>query len=198
MNNKMKKTLNDNKKNMIIIGVLWIVLTIILVSPIAYSIAEATVNGIFDFGIFLENIFTNIVSFNTITKVFASDNIGIFLKTLLYFTIFYIICAVIGLFRSKPKSDYKDIEHGSSDWSEGGEEYKVLSKHKGILLAQDHYLPIDKRGNINVLVVGGSGSGKSASYSIPNAYQMLGSYVFTDPKGELYDKTAGYLKQNRI
>ena len=42
----------------------------------------------------------------------------------------------------------------------------------------------------------GSGSGKSASYSIPNAFQMLGSYVFTDPKGELYDKTAGYLKQN--
>ena len=41
----------------------------------------------------------------------------------------------------------------------------------------------------------GSGSGKSASYSIPNAYQCLGSYVFTDPKGELYDKTAGYLKQ---
>ena len=42
----------------------------------------------------------------------------------------------------------------------------------------------------------GSGSGKSASYSIPNAYQMLGSYVFTDPKGELYDKTAGFLKSN--
>ena len=42
----------------------------------------------------------------------------------------------------------------------------------------------------------GSGSGKSASYSIPNAYQMLGSYVFTDPKGELYDRTAGYLQQN--
>ena len=42
----------------------------------------------------------------------------------------------------------------------------------------------------------GSGSGKSASYSIPNAYQMLGSYVFTDPKGELYDTTAGYLKQH--
>ena len=40
----------------------------------------------------------------------------------------------------------------------------------------------------------GSGSGKSASYSKPNAFQMLGSYVFTDPKGELYDDTAGYLK----
>lgn len=42
----------------------------------------------------------------------------------------------------------------------------------------------------------GSGSGKSASYSIPNAYQMLGSYIFTDPKGELYDKTAGFLKEH--
>ena len=42
----------------------------------------------------------------------------------------------------------------------------------------------------------GSGSGKSASYSKPNAYQKLGSYVFTDPKGELYDDTAGYLQRN--
>ena len=196
MNYKVKKTLKDNKKSMIVIGVLWIILTVILVAPIAYSIVEATDNGIFNFASFLENLFTNIVSFNSITKVFTVECIGTFFKTLLYFTIFYIIFAIIGLFRSKPKSEYTDIEHGSSDWSEGGEQYRVLSKHKGILLARDNYLPVDKRGNINVLVVGGSGSGKSASYSIPNAYQMLGSYVFTDPKGELYDKTAGFLKKN--
>ena len=42
---------------------------------------------------------------------------------------------------------------------------------------------------------GGSGAGKSASYVIPNALQLLGSYVFTDPKGELYDKTAGYFQE---
>ena len=42
---------------------------------------------------------------------------------------------------------------------------------------------------------GGSGAGKSASYVIPNALQLLGSYVFTDPKGELYDKTAGYFME---
>ena len=41
----------------------------------------------------------------------------------------------------------------------------------------------------------GSGSGKSACYAIPNAYQLLGSYVFTDPKGELYDKTSGYFRE---
>ena len=42
---------------------------------------------------------------------------------------------------------------------------------------------------------GGSGAGKSAAYVIPNALQLLGSYVFTDPKGELYDKTAGYFRE---
>ncbi|MCI9040177.1 MAG: type IV secretory system conjugative DNA transfer family protein [Clostridia bacterium] len=196
MNYKVKKTLKDNRKSMIVIGVLWIILTIILVSPIAKSIVDATDNGTFALGKFLTDVFGNIVSFNSITQVFGAAYIGTFLKTLLWFSIFYAICTTIGLFRSKPKSEYADIEHGSSDWSEGGEQYKVLSKHKGILLAQENYLPVDKRGNVNILVVGGSGSGKSASYSIPNAFQMLGSYIFTDPKGELYDKTAGYLKQN--
>ena len=95
-----------------------------------------------------------------------------------------------------PKHRYDDIEHGSSDWSGHGEQYQVLSRRSGIILAENNYLPLDKRGNVNVLVVGGSGSGKSASYSIPNAYQCLGSYVFTDPKGELYDRTAGYLREH--
>ena len=192
---KVRKTLKDNKKSLIIIGILWIILAIILVSPIAYSIVESiNDNGIFDLSKFIEQVFSNITSFNTFGKVFGEKYLGVFLKTLAYYTIIYIIFSAIGLFRSKAKSEYKDIEHGSSDWCEGGEEYQVLSKNKGILLAQNHYLPVDKRGNVNVLVVGGSGSGKSASYSIPNAFQMLGSYVFTDPKGELYDKTAGYLK----
>ena len=100
------------------------------------------------------------------------------------------------LCKTLPKSAYDNIEHGSSGWSEHGEQYKIISNKQGIILAENNYLPVDKRGNVNVLVVGGSGSGKSASYSIPNAYQMLGSYVFTDPKGELYDRTAGFLKQN--
>ena len=154
MNYKVKKTIKDNKKSIIIIAILWLLLAIIFVSPIAYSIAVATSNGIFNMSKFIEEIFPAITSFNTITKVFDSNVIGIFGKSLLYFTLLYLIFAAIGLFRSKPKSDYADIEHGSSDWSEGGEEYKILSKHKGILLAENHYLPTDKRGNINVLVVG--------------------------------------------
>lgn len=52
-----------------------------------------------------------------------------------------------------PKNEYTDIEHGSSEWA-SGEQYSVLSKNKGILLAENHYLPVNKRGNTNVLVVG--------------------------------------------
>ena len=102
----------------------------------------------------MENVFTQIVSFSAITKVFDAAFIGYFGKTLLYFTILYIIIALIGLFKSRPKHEYTDIEHGSSDWSEGGEQYSILSKNKGIILSKHNFLPINKRGNVNVLVVG--------------------------------------------
>ena len=46
------------------------------------------------------------------------------------------------------------MEHGSSDWSKNGEQYRILSDRKGLILAQNNYLPLDKRGNVNVLVVG--------------------------------------------
>ena len=98
--------------------------------------------------------------------------------------------------QAKPKREYDDIEHGSSDWAKNGEQYRggEMTKDKGFILAEKNYLSLSRRGNFNILVAGGSGSGKSASFVIPNATQLLGSYVFTDPKGELYDRTAGYFK----
>ena len=66
----------------------------------------------------------------------------------------YIIIAIIGIIRNAPKNEYEDIEHGSSDWSKNGEQYRILSNKKGIILGDNNYLPVDKRGNVNVLVVG--------------------------------------------
>lgn len=154
MNYKVSKTLKDNRKSIIIIIVLWVILSIVLVAPIGYSIGLASQSGSFDFNIFLENVFTELVSFTSITRVFDAAYIGYFGKTLLYFSILYLIFAFIGLFKSRPKHQYTDIEHGSSDWSEGGEQYSILSKNKGIILSKHNYLPVDKRGNVNVLVVG--------------------------------------------
>ena len=42
MGYKFRKTLKDNKKSIIIIAVLWVILSIVLVAPISYSIGEAT------------------------------------------------------------------------------------------------------------------------------------------------------------
>ena len=69
-------------------------------------------------------------------------------------SIIFAIFFIIGIARSAPKNEYTDFEHGSSDWSQNGEQYQVLSKNKGIILAEGNYLPVDKRGNVNVLVVG--------------------------------------------
>ena len=160
------------------------------------AIAESSVQGKFDLAFFIENLGKEVSSFTAITRIWSVWAGSAFGKGTLWLTILCLVVTAIGIIKSKPKNNYEDIENGSSDWCEGGEQYKILNKNKGIILAEDNYLPLDKLGNVNVLVVGGSGSGKSASYSIPNAYQMLGSYVFTDPKGELYDKTAGYLKAN--
>ena len=152
---KFKRTLKQSKKFLIVIGVLWVILAVLLVSPIAYSIKEATnTEGQFNLSIFIEKIVPAIASFTSFFKMFSSEYFGTFTSCLINYTILFVVCSIIGFIKSKPKGEYHDMEHGSSDWSEHGEQYKILSKNKGIILAEDNYLPIDKRGNINTLIVG--------------------------------------------
>ena len=197
MNYKIAGGIKKNRKVIIIGLVLWVILTIVLVLPFTVSSWVASQGGKFDISRFI-TVFGQSVSqpVNSVRYIFVRNLLGNFISNWVGLTIMYLLVFIIGFIRTMPKHEYDDIEHGSSDWSEHGEQYKILSRNKGIILAENNYLPVDKKGNVNVLVVGGSGSGKSASYSIPNAYQLLGSYVFTDPKGELYDRTAGYLREN--
>ena len=196
MDNKFSEFMRKNLKYIIFAVVLWVVGEIFLVAPISFTVSQSYTNGVFDINLFIEYLIPNIVSLSSITKVFSSTAIGAFGTGTLWYTIIILVAVGIGAFKARKKSEFQDIEHGSSDWSQNGEQYRVLSKNSGLILAQNNYLPLNKLGNINVLIVGGSGSGKSSSYTIPNAHQMLGSYVFTDPKGEIYDKTAGFLKKN--
>ena len=197
MNYKISGGIRRNKKVFIIGVVLWAILTIVLVLPFTYASKVASEEGSFDILKFIQEFSGNIVSIGkNISYIFSNGLVGKMMSNWFGLTLIYVFFFAIGFIRTMPKHQYDDIEHGSSDWSEHGEQYQILSNKKGIILAENNYLPVDKRGNVNVLVVGGSGSGKSASYSIPNAYQLLGSYIFTDPKGELYDRTAGYLKEH--
>ena len=155
MNYKIEGAIRRNRKNFIIFAILWILIAIVFVSPFSYSAHVAGLDGQFNLEVFIETFGTSIKApLSTFGKLFTEGVFGDFVSTLLVVTIFYSVFFFIGFVRSAPKNEYTDIEHGSSDWSQHGEQYKILSKNKGIILAEDNYLPVDKRGNVNVLVVG--------------------------------------------
>ena len=67
-----------------------------------------------------------------------------------------------------------------------------------IILTQEVRMSLNTRQhreNLNVLVIGGSGSGKSRFYVKPNIMQLNTSYVVTDPKGELLRSCGRLLKK---
>ena len=155
MNYKIEGALRRNRKNLIIFAILWIFIAIVFVSPITYSFHMAGINGSFDVEVFIEMFSSSITNpFGTFANIFSSGALEGFVSTLLVVTIFYALFFFVGFVKSAPKNEYSDIEHGSSDWSQRGEQYRILDKNKGIILAEDNHLPVDKRGNVNVLVVG--------------------------------------------
>lgn len=156
MNYKLKGALKRNKKYFIICGILWILIAIVFVAPFAYSKFVAGLVEKSEFiEVFVSNFITEIMHpLQTFGKIFEEGAIGDYVSSLLIVSILYLLFFFIGIYKSAPKNEYSDIEHGSSDWSKRGEQYQVLSKDKGIILAEDNYLPVDKRGNVNVLVVG--------------------------------------------
>lgn len=155
MNYKIEGAIRRNKKNFILYIILWSIAAILLIPPFAYSSFLANAKGSFDLQVFLENFPISLTNpFGTIGNLISSEAVGSYFSTIFYFTIIYTIFFFIGFVRSAPKNEYTDIEHGSSDWSKNGEQYRILSNKKGIILAENNYLPVDKRGNTNVLVVG--------------------------------------------
>lgn len=156
MNYKLKGALKRNEKYFIICGILWILIAIVFVAPVAYS---KFIAGLAETSGIIETFVTTFIAsimhpLQTFGKVFTEGAIGDYVSTLLIVSIIYLLFFFIGIYKSAPKNEYTDIEHGSSDWSKNGEQYKILNKDKGIVLAEDNYLPVDKRGNVNVLVVG--------------------------------------------
>lgn len=155
MNYKIEGAINKSRKYFIICGILWLILVFVFVLPSTYSWVQSTQDTKFSLNDFLTTFPTNVTHpFSSIVGLVKVGKIGSFFKSLLIFSILYLVLFVIGVIRSAPNNEFSDIEHGSSDWCKHGEQYKILSKNKGIVLAEDNYLPLDKRGNVNVLVVG--------------------------------------------
>lgn len=95
--------------------------------------------------------------------------------------------------RSKNAKKFrKGIEYGSARWgtAEDIKPYMDAEFQNNILLTNTERLTMSSRPknpkharNKNVLVIGGSGSGKTRFFIKPNLMQLHSSYVVTDPKG---------------
>lgn len=119
------------------------------------------------------------------------------IKSMLVCTLLY--AAGIGIFYSSQKNYRRGEEHGSARWGDARQICKKYSQKpysQNILLTQNFRISLDThkhRRCLNILVVGGSGAGKSRGFALPNIMQCCCSMVITDPKAELLRKTGGLL-----
>lgn len=116
----------------------------------------------------------------------------------------------ICIYYSQQKNYRRGVEHGSARW---GDVHQICKRYAdkeythNLLLTQNFRMSQEvykHQRNLNVLVAGGSGAGKSRTYAVPNILQCSQaeskkgggcSIVVTDPKGELIRKTGGLLER---
>ena len=166
-----------------IIGIVPIIWTALLVAPyINGGIIEILKNS--------SNIFTRPFNIS-----FTENSI----KTVLIFLLIYILAILV--YEATRKNYRRREENGSAKWGDAKElnkKYKqpnnynkILTKNVSIGLNGKKH-----RRNVNVLVIGGSGAGKTFSYCKPNVMQCATSYVVLDPKGEILRDTGYLLEKN--
>ena len=153
-----------------IIPVVWIAL---LIAPNIDGGLVGIVNGLADIS---DNFY----------KVEICENS---LKTVLFFLLVYGLS--LAMYFTTRKNYRKREEYGSAKWGSArlvNKKYSDKDKFKNKLLTQNVAIVLDgrkHRRNLNTLVCGGSGAGKTRFYCKPNLMQCNTSFVVLDPKGEM-------------
>ena len=172
--------------------------------------------GVLDFNMLMTQFETVLTSTDTVGAHFTDFSSYSFKITLM--VAFALGIYALMKYTSRKRLHRKGVEHGSARWANEKEEKFLadkVEKKKGkkpiseklkspfetdnnILLTQEVRMSLNTRQhreNLNVLVIGGSGSGKSRFYVKPNIMQLNTSYVVTDPKGELLRSCGRLLKK---
>lgn len=131
------------------------------------------------------------------SRPFCITLCGNSLKTILVLLLCYGLA--IGIYLSTQRNYRRREEHGSAQWGspvQVNRKYadKVPTRNK--ILTQNVSVGLDgrrHRRNLNTLVCGGSGAGKTRFFAKPNLCQANSSYVVFDPKGELLRDTGNLL-----
>lgn len=122
----------------------------------------------------------------------CSDSI----KTVLIFLVAYGVG--ISVYYSTRLNTREGEEHGSAKWGSPRQVNSQIAQKDNFPLTKHVQLGMDThkhRRNLNVLVLGGSGAGKTRSCALPNIMQCNSSLVVTDPKGEICG-AVGHLLQS--
>lgn len=119
-------------------------------------------------------------------------------RFLLIFTGLYAVIVLAA--SSEHRNTRPGEEHGSARWGNAKELNRRYRDTQGpnLLMTRNIRIGVDgykHKHNTNVLVVGGSGTGKTRTYAVPNVLEAGCSMVITDPKGEILRKTGGFLKR---
>jgi type IV secretion system protein VirD4 len=121
-------------------------------------------------------------------------------KCLLLFVGAYVLG--FGIYLSTKRNYRHREEHGSAKWGSTetiNRKYRDKDPQKNKILTQNVRIGMNGRQhqrNLNVMVVGGSGSGKTRFYAKPNVMQANTSFVVLDPKGEILRDTGNLLRAN--
>ena len=117
-----------------------------------------------------------------------------------------VIIRLVVYFKGKNAKKYrKNIEYGSARWGTREdiapfvdpvfENNVILTQTESLMMSNRPKEPKNAR-NKNVLVIGGSGSGKTRFFLKPNLMQLHSSYVVTDPKGSVVCEVGKLLERN--
>lgn len=134
--------------------------------------------------------------FNNPLNIKLCENSG---KTVLFLILIYI--GGIVLYYSTRKNYRRNEEYGSAKWGSAKsvcKKYKEKNTNNNKILTQNVEIGLDgrkHRRNLNVLICGGSGAGKTRFYAKPNVMQCNCSFVILDPKGEILRDTGNLLEK---
>ncbi len=178
------KNKNQNSKIVYFLGFVPVIWIALLIAP---SFNGGVPSIIKDFPIRMENPFS---------IIWCSDS----LKVILLFSVIYILW--IGIYISTKRNYRKGEEHGSASWGDATKvnknyEQNPFSSNK--ILTQNVSIGYDgkkHRRNLNTIVIGGSGAGKTRFFAKPNVMQANTSFIILDPKGEIA-RDEGYLLEQK-
>ena len=178
----MKNDKNE-QKILIVLGLIFVVWFGLLIAP------------------YLEHGLLNVLkNLNKITQNPFSFSFGSYsLRGVFICLVFYMIG--VGIYMSTRKNKRPQEEYGSAKWADPKAVNKIFANkdpYYNKLFTQNVRMGLDVRRyqkNLNTIVIGGSGAGKTRYYAKPNLMQCNSSFVVLDPKGEILRDTGHLLEK---